>query len=175
MTCGQEGGEKTARNRWCQGDILSWKQREKQKYATMIGKGAMTDWTWEYNEEWNTAQQNVISLPVVWGSLLPFHWDCFHRWSSPTKTSAFPGFCGDTCRLWKPSFERKCQPQWFFSGIQMKALQDVSAYITSDQDCLLWTFLISVGIQMSKEKKCHCGSAIFHHSCFRRTYQPKNK
>lgn len=73
-------------------------------------KGGMMDWTWEYNEEWNTAQQNVISQTVVWGALLPFRRDCYYRWISPTKASIppvqhFPGFCSDRGRLWKPGFE----------------------------------------------------------------------
>lgn len=73
-------------------------------------KGGMMDWTWEDNEEWNTAQQNVISQTVVWGALLPFRRDCYYRWISPTKASIppvqhFPGFCSDRGRLWKPGFE----------------------------------------------------------------------
>lgn len=63
------------RGKGARGCIVEWKGRE------------MMDWTWEDNEEWNTAQQNVISQTVVWGALLPFHWDCYYRWISPTKTS----------------------------------------------------------------------------------------
>lgn len=41
-----------------------------------------------------------------------------------SSVAAFPGFCGDTGRLWKASFETECQPQWFRPGIKMKARRE---------------------------------------------------
>lgn len=79
ITCRMKRG----RNRgwmWCKEDILGIENERR-------AKGGKMDWTWENNEEWNTVQQNVISQTVVWGALLPFHWDCYYRWISPTKTS----------------------------------------------------------------------------------------
>lgn len=75
------------RERGCTKYILSREVREEQRRASLTGKGKMIDWTWEDNEEWNTVQQNVISQTLVRGALLPFLWDCYYRWISPTKTS----------------------------------------------------------------------------------------
>lgn len=116
-------------------------------------KGEMMDWTWEDNDEWNTAQQNVISQTVVWGTLLPFHWDCYYRWISPTKTSiprlqhfldfamieaGFENLALKTARVSAPM-----RQLWHWDegwiGRERTSL---------DEDCLLWAFLISADIQL---------------------------
>lgn len=139
---------------------IFWAERrgDEQRGASQREKGETMDWTWEDNEEWNTVQQNVISQTVVWGALLPFQWDCYYRWISPTKTfnssgAAFPGFCSDRGRLWKPGFEsgQSVSPNEAALASRWR-LNRKRAHISLDQDCLLWTFLISADIQISKEK-----------------------
>lgn len=107
---------------------IFWAERrgEEQRGASQREKGKMMDWTWEDNEEWNTVQQNVISQTVVWGALLPFHWDCYYRWISPTKTSIprvqhFLDFAVIEAGFENPALKAgECHPQWGCVGIEMK-------------------------------------------------------
>lgn len=124
------------------------------------------DWTWEDNEEWNTVQQNVISQTVVWGALLPFHRDCYYRWISPTKTSMprvqhFLDFAAIQAGFENPALKASVGPndaalasRWRLNG------KRESTYISWDQDCLLWTFLISVRVWISKEKDASLGCCL---------------
>lgn len=95
---------------WGEKDILGREKERRAWSASQTEKGEMMDWTWEDNEEWNTVQRNVISQTVVWGALLPFHWDCYYRWISPTKTSIprvqhFLDFAAIEAGFEKPGFE----------------------------------------------------------------------
>lgn len=106
ITCGIKWRKKSEARK------IFWAERRgaEQRGASQREKREMMDWTWEDNEEWNTAQQNVISQTVVWGALLPFHRDCYYRWISSTKTSIprvqhFLDFAAIEAGFEKPGFE----------------------------------------------------------------------
>lgn len=152
---------------WGEEDILG---REKGRRA----KGEMMDWTWEDNEEWNTVQQNVISQTVVWGALLPFHWDCYYRWISPTKTSIprvqhFLDFCSDRGRLWKPGIESRpsVSPNEAALALRWRLnRRRARMYLWMKAACYEH-FLLVLIFRVKREKKCHCGFAVWRHTCLR--------
>lgn len=134
------------------------RRREEQRSASRREKGEMMDWTWEDNEEWNTVQQNVISQTVVWGALLPFHWDCYYRWISPTKTSIprvqhFLDFAAIEAGFENPALkaDRVSAPMRLLWHRDEGWIGRERTYIFRSR-LLLWTFLISADIQISKEK-----------------------
>lgn len=133
-----------------------------QRCASLTEKGEMTDWTWEDNEEWNTVQLNVISHTLAGEALLPFLWDCYYRWIFTDKdinSSAqhFLDFAAIRAGFENPALKvgDNCSHAALASRWRLNGEKELT-YISSDQDCLLWTFLINAGFN-----RC---DVIFHHS-----------
>ena len=132
------------------------------------------DWAWGDNEEWNTVQQNVISQTVVWGVLLPFHWHCYQRRISPTKTSVlqlqpFLDFAAILAGFENPALKASVSPYDSALASRWEAQQGERAHISLDQDRLPWTFLISANIGISKEKN----ATVVLPTARGKTYLPK--